>query len=63
MDQNREIGNEVNILLQPRTLEQALEELDGGTAQDKFEGSSESFVVDENVVFKLEGASLTITSK
>jgi len=49
--------------LQPQSLEQALDDLESGNAQDKFEGSSENFSVDENRVFKLEGASLTITSK
>jgi hypothetical protein len=63
MDQNRKIGKEVSIVLQPQSLEQALDDLESGNAQDKFEGSSESFSVDENRVFKLEGASLTITSK
>jgi hypothetical protein len=63
MGQNGKFEDEGSAVSQPRSLEQALADQDTGSIDNESEPKSEKFEIDENRLFKLEGASLTITSK
>ena len=56
-------GVELDVPLKPRSLEEALNEMEAASVANQLNEKGVEFDLDDRHIFKLDGASLTITSK